>query len=320
MTFVIAEVGSSWNTLTDCLNSISAAKACGADACKFQLFDEVALYGAGYSVPTFGADVKHPFLPPAWLPHLKEKCAAVGIELMVTAFSPEFVEVVDPYVKRHKVASSDLTYPQLLEAVAKTGKPVILSCGASSRGDISGAMACLNNRATLLYCNAAYPSRWHDLRGIDRLRNWGGPTIAVGFSDHTRDVIYAPWAAVHTHGATVIEKHFQVVPGDFPDTPHSLNVDEFQAMVKAIRGTDNPLIAPTSEEKPMLLRHNRRLIATRHIEAGQPFKYGVNYGAYRSLKDDSKGLTPFAWQHVDNCTAKVALQPGDSIGPGDLCE
>lgn len=310
MTFIIAEVGSNWATLTDCLNSISAAKACGADAVKFQLYNHAALYG------TYGHVTGE--LPLEWLPALKEKADAVGIEFACTAFSPELVAAVDPYVKRHKVASSDLTYPQLLEAVARTGKPVILSCGASSLGDIERAVRFFDpTKLTLLYCNAAYPSKWHDLRVIDRLKERYSK-YPVGFSDHTRDVIYAPWSAVHHYAATVLEKHFQAVPGEFPDSPHSLNVDEFQAMVKAIRGTDNPLIAPTPEEKPMLLRHNRRLIVTRDVAQGEPFEYGRNFGAYRSLKDDSKGLIPFAWEMVNGKTAARPLEQGDSIGPGDL--
>ena len=72
----------------------------------------------------------------------------------------------------------------------------------------------------------------------------------------------------------------------------------------------------------MLLRHNRRLIATRDVAPGEPLLYGQNYGAYRALYDDDHGLTPFLWDHKQwGPEAKPAtkeIKRGRSIGPGDF--
>lgn len=307
--FIIAEVGSNWQSFEHAKDSIALAKNCGADAVKFQAFTSDALYGPE-------ARVMLHELPLEWLPKLKEKADACGIEFMCTAFSPELVKAVDPYVTAHKVASSDLTYPQLLDAVAKTKKPVIASTGASSVGDIVQALDRLPMGATvLLYCVAAYPAIHADLRVMDLLHQETGRP--VGFSDHTPGTFMAVEAS--RRGAVVIEKHFTAFPElDTPDRPHSLTPDEFKVMVDYIRGKRQPVIGPTVEERAMVLRHNRRLVATSDILAGTALKYGVNYGAYRSLEDDARGLSPFAWESLEGRSATKAIQRGKGIGPGDF--
>ena len=338
--WIICEIGSNWRNLNDCIQSISAAKACGADAVKFQAFTHDALYGQprrrqdaatkdvnDLTVRMFGGDPArydsgeaYGELPLAWLSKLKEKADACGIELMCTAFSPELVAAVDPFVTVHKVASSDCNWPQLLEAVAKTGKPVLLSTGASNEGDIRAALSTLGDdvrgRTVLMYCVSAYPARTIDLRVMaalgERFR------CPVGFSDHSRDIVGHPVAAACAE-AVAIEKHFTAFPElESPDRPHSLTADEFKTMVDYIRGERDPVIGPTFEEKDMLLRHKRRLIATSDVAAGATLEYGRNFGAYRSLVDDSRGLSPFAWEMVQGKRAKLALARGAAIGPGDF--
>jgi sialic acid synthase SpsE len=320
--FVIAEVGSNWETFEHAKDSISLAKNCGADAVKFQAFSFEALHGWSTSI-----EGDHPYayeLPLSWLPKLKEKADACGIEFMCSAFSPELVEAVDPFVSVHKVASSDLSYPQLLKAVAKTGKPVLLSTGASSRGDIQLALNTLlqvharPHEMIPLYCVAAYPALQADLRVMAEMEKVWGP---VGFSDHTPGTFMAIEAA--RRGAVVIEKHFTAFPElETPDRPHSLTADEFKIMVDHIRGKRAPVIGPTPEEKAMLLRHNRRLIATKDISTNDKLMFGQNYGAYRSLEDDTRGLSPFGWNDPsygpEGKRATKAIQRGKAIGPGDF--
>ncbi len=323
--FIIAEVGSNWTNFEQANDSIAMAKQCGADAVKFQAFSHSALFGLPYADWGDGTgSTMQGELPLAWLPKLKEKADACGIEFMCTAFSPELVAAVDPFVEVHKIASSDLSHVHLLKAVAKTGKPIILSTGASSRGDISLALATLGeaaSRTVLMYCNAAYPSRWHNLYLMRELQAATGRP--VGLSDHSLDVIFAPLAAHREFGAVVIEKHFTAFPDlDTPDRGHSLTVDEFKVMVDYIRGKrDSGGFNPTSEERAMVLRHNRRLIATQDIASGTKLKYGENFGAYRSLEDDMHGLTPFVLEMEktpEGKRATKAIARGKGIGPGDF--
>lgn len=321
--FIIAEIGSNFRNLDDCLHSISMAKVAGADAVKFQLFDEIALYGMVldradiYStVPSSLRDnVRAWMLQLEWLPALKTKADAVGIEFMCSAFSPELLDAVDPFVRVHKLASAELTHVRMLEKLAKLGKPVIVSTGASGRKDIERALEILKPLPVfLLYCVAAYPAGDIDFRMMEELKAFGHP---VGFSDHTVDWAIIPKAAVDA-GACIIEKHMTDIPDvQTPDRPHSLTVDQFKRMVQTIRG-ERPFQWGSGEEKAMILRHNRRLIATQDVAHGAQLLEGVNFGIYRSLKDDTHALSPFHVANVHGKIAAKAIKAGDGIGPGDF--
>jgi sialic acid synthase SpsE len=341
--FIIAEVGSNWRTLDDCKLSIAMAKRAGADAVKFQAFTHEALYGrtdeylgrveqeADLQGIARAARIAAHELPPDWLPILASKAKDTGIEFMCSAFSPELVRAVDPYVNLHKVASAELTHLRILEAVRETGKPVILSTGASGPDDVSQALSVIQRRVPthdglwshsdrqviLMYCVAAYPARDIDFRMLDVLGSGLFPSAhGVGYSDHTTDYGVIPRAAVE-RGACVLEKHFTAIEADTPDRPHSLTVDEFRKMVQSIKG-ERPFAWGSCEEKEMQLRHNRRLIATCEIKAGQMLIEGENFGIYRSLREDTRGLSGFAAPAVDRRVATKAIQAGDAIGPGDF--
>lgn len=335
MTFVIAEIGSNWTSFEDAKDSITMAKNCGADAVKFQLYDWQSLYG--FDGAEF-ADVATPnvvwtdrwHMPKDWLPKLAEKAKACGIEFMCSAFSPELLKAVDPYVKRHKIASAELTYRELLEAAKATGKPVLLSTGGSSLTDIQMAVKILFGEVsfaslggiTLMYCVSAYPAKNVNLHSINRLRSYFGNAggcmvdypVNYGYSCHT-DEWYTPVCAVKYHGATVIEKHFKLRDMNTPDSQHSLNPEEFKEMVDVIRGKADHISFPEPQENGMLLRHNRRLICTSDVAPGDTLAYGKNFGCYRSLKDDVEGLHGFADQAVNGKICKVALKAGDPITP-----
>jgi sialic acid synthase SpsE len=293
---LIAEVGSNFETRDHCLDSVAAAKAAGADAVKFQAFDWHELYGwqTGTS-PHRMAAVKD------WLHLLKAEADRVGIELMCTAFSPEGVALVDRYVGVHKIASSDSACPQMLLAAKATGKPVLISTGAKSVFEVSMAKD-LVPYALFLSCTANYPADFTEVAAFD------------GLSDHTLGFTASVEAA--RQGAIVIEKHFTAFETlSTPDMPHSLTAAQFKRMAAIIRGT----ALDDGEEVAMFTLHNRRLIAVRDIAAGERFAFGDNFGAYRSLEVDRKGLSPFDWDLVAGKRAKAPLKRGEAIALEDLC-
>lgn len=323
MTYIVAEIGSNWTSFDDAKDSIAMAKNCGADAVKFQMFTKEELTGFPPLIKEVRNDETgqmepvdrklYSEMPRDWLPKLKEKADAVGIDFLCTAFSPEGLDYVDPYVSAHKIASSDLSYPALLERAKGKGKAVFLSTGASSLSDVALALALLDkSQTTLLYCVSAYPAKDVNLFAIDVLRNKFN--VDVGYSCHTTDIHTAVHAS-HYHQALVIEKHFKLRDMATPDNPHSLNPDQFKEMVRRIKEDDRTVHFPDPSEKAMLLMHNRRLVCIKDVAEGEALIYGKNFGCYRSLKEDIKGLSGFAWQHVNGKTAKVAFKAGDTIGP-----
>jgi sialic acid synthase SpsE len=166
-----------------------------------------------------------------------------------------------------------------------------------------------------MYCVAAYPARTANLAVIDRLKK---VCPYVGYSDHTLDVTYLPYAANALHGAVAIEKHFTIVNRDTPDAGHSLDELQFATMVDYIRGRKKAQILPAPEERDMLLRHKRRLIATKDIKEGEKLALGKNFGLYRSLSPDVTGFPPHMAEEVEGVRVKRAILAGEAISVGHV--
>lgn len=318
--FIVAEVGSNWQTLEDCIYSVKMAKMCGAHAVKFQLFDFESLYGS--KDPALGVSEEwtkggNPYLDPMWLKPLKEEALSHNIEFMCSAFSPELADLVNPFVNVHKVASSEMYHKRLLERLNSFGKPVFISTAASTCEDINTALACLKDvKTVVMYCVGAYPAKEIDLGVMGALRRQTNEL--VGYSDHSIDVMEIPYAAIKAK-ASVIEKHFNATAlTDTPDAKHSLNPREFKIMTDRIKGLKNPYIGPTPGEEPMLLRHKRRLKAIKDIGIGETLIEDVNFGIYRSLTDDSHAYSPFLIDEVNGRRAIKEITTFSGIGPGDF--
>ena len=166
-------------------------------------------------------------------------CEQVGIEFMSTPFSVADAEAVDPHVRRHKVASYEINHVRLLQWLAATGKPLIISTGAATEDDIDFCLTTVREAGsgdiTLLQCTVelSCPARKPEPDGHPLAAQRFG--VPAGFSDHSSDPIVGPVAAVAL-GATVIEKHFtldQRLPG--PDHAFAIEPDGLRAMIQAIR-------------------------------------------------------------------------------------
>lgn len=327
--FVVAEVGSNWRNKVDCLYAIKMAKWCGADAVKFQLFDEESLYGFsqakrdaaanGYLLDLSACRSVFGWLDPEWLPDLAEYARTQELEFMCSAFSPELLDLVDPFVRIHKVASSEINHARLLERINASGKPVFLSTAASTLPDIDTALKCLPDcDKVVMYCVGSYPAKDIDLGCLDVLRL--NTKCLVGYSDHSTDVRIIPAEAVK-RGACVIEKHFNALdPGiETPDSGHSLNPDEFKLMIDSIMGrSKDSYVGPTRDERDMILKHKRRLKCIRDIKVGEKLEENINFGIFRSLVDDAHAYSPFVIDHVVGKTALRDIRAGSGIGPGDF--
>lgn len=299
--YVIAEVGSNWKTRDDLMGAITLAKACGADAVKYQFFTESELYG-----PIPQVDKDFPLF------HLKEKCDAVGIDFLCSTFSVPGFQDANKFLVAHKVASSELSHVRLLDEVKKSGKPVILSTGGFFLPDIAKAVDYLAGvELILMHANLSYPTRLTDIKKFQALKqNFQDP---LGYSDHTTSIDLVP-RVYHQMGACVYEKHFNPFEyTDTPDAPHSLGRDAFKCMVSYLRGQPNDF----NEENEGRLLHVRRIVAIKDIRPGDRLVEGDNIGIFRVKRPDARGISPFNIDRVLNKAATKVVMRGDGVSLSD---
>ncbi|NLT23683.1 MAG: hypothetical protein GXX82_11605 [Syntrophorhabdus sp.] len=256
---IVAEIGSNYDgDLNRAIEYVRAARVCGASIVKFQTLKKDKLVAP--MLWTEGHPSDNPVyqgfsnleLVEEWHFALKEEAERQGIEFMSTPFYLEAVDLLERVgVSTYKIASGDITFRPLLEAVGTTGKKVILSTGGSSLGDVENALNTLRRAGTgivtLLHCVSNYPPQWSEmnLRSIVTLRETFG--TPVGISDHTPGAA-VPIAAVAL-GASVIEKHVSFdrnLPG--PDHSFAMTMDEFAEMVSQVRNIEAAL--GTGEKVP----------------------------------------------------------------------
>ena len=246
MTFVIAEAGICHNgDLGQAMLLANAAKECGADAVKYQMFNSQRLWG--------DSRIAHLELDEAEMANVAWHCKAIGIEFMCTAFGVPEVGFLAPLVQRMKVASGCLERWDLLKAVRATKLPVILSTGMATIERTNAALNALGyydpgtdpQPFSLLHCTSAYPCPVAEvnLAAMEVLRHHHGHRCAVGYSDHTAGIIVA--LAAVARGATVLEKHLTLDrQAEGPDHKASIEPKEFRIMVDAIRTVEAAVGTP----------------------------------------------------------------------------
>ncbi|GAB4238380.1 MAG: hypothetical protein Tsb0021_18110 [Chlamydiales bacterium] len=341
--FIVAEAGSNWKlqdkaqSLQRAYEFIEAAVEAGADAVKFQTFRVDSLYvsNAGKSgyLKYAGIDqdivslLKEYEMPYELIPKLASFAKSKGIEWMSSIFSEEAFENVNPYVKRHKIASYEISDPHLIRRVALSGKPLILSTGASTITDIEWAVKEFRRHGgkdlTLLQCTAKYPANIEamNLSAIPKMRELFG--VPIGLSDHSAHPYIAPLIALG-YGATVIEKHFTLShDGIGPDDSVSSTVQEFKAMVAALRkgslmlGSGFKTIEPSEQE--LSLFASRSLQAIRDIQMGERLSEGKNFAILRP-GNCKKGVHARFLTLVEGSVANKHIASGDGIQLKDITQ
>lgn len=338
--FIIAEAGSNWKVGTSkqdremAQRLVEAAAEAEADAIKFQVFKPETVYvpnagESGYlSQAGISQDIseifKHLSMPPEMIPFLADLCHKNRIEFMASTFSDFDFDLIDPYVKRHKIASYELNHIHLLRKAAEAKKPLILSTGASTLEEIQWAVKAYQSFGgldlTLLQCTAQYPAIEEslNLRSIPFMNNYFH--LPVGLSDHSMDPLLAPLCAVAL-GAVIIEKHFTIgrdLSG--PDHSFAMIPKELKEMVSSIRRVERMLgfdFKSVQENEIELRNYARRgLQVIRKIKKGEVFKENENFAILRPGKQ-TLGLHPMFYQEVEGKKAKKDLPVGVGIQLGD---
>lgn len=244
--FIIAEIGANFSDVEEARHQIEAAANAGCDAVKLQTFraDTLVRRDAMFTFEDGSRVSQHDFFRARELSRevhleLKAHCEANGVAFFSTPSHREDMDLLESVgVQLYKIGSDDLTNLPFIETVAKTGKPVILSTGMCSLGEVEEAVsrfeATGNRDLVLLHCLVGYPAPRHEanLRVVETLRQ--AFQVPVGFSDHTPGTLAATLAVAL--GACVVEKHFTLDrSAGGPDNDTSLEPDEMAALVRDLR-------------------------------------------------------------------------------------
>ena len=289
--YIIAELSANHRQDVDVAERlVRAAADVGADAVKLQTYtaDTITIesqaepfrHGEGslWQGITLHDLYAEASMPWEWQARLKALAEELGMDCFSSPFDPTAVDfLVGLDVPAFKIASFELVDLPLIRQVARTGRPMIMSTGMATEDEVDEAVRAARDAGAreiaLLKCTSAYPTPPEEVRlhALAFMRErWGLP---VGLSDHTVGHTI-PVAAVAL-GASIVEKHFTLSRADpTPDAAFSLEVDEFGAMVRAIRETEAALAGPPLlEPAPGELesrRFRRSLFVVEDIAEGEP--------------------------------------------------
>jgi N,N'-diacetyllegionaminate synthase len=328
-TLIIAEAGVNHNgDPILARRMVQVAADAGADLVKFQTFSADRLVArdapkAAYQVRSTGGGSQHAMIRQLELSRathesLIAQCRSSGIGFLSSAFDLESLELlVELGADRFKVPSGEITNLPYLRRVGSFGRPVILSSGMSTLGEIESALTALESAGTprrlitVLHCNTDYPTPMEDvnLRAMCTISAALG--VAIGYSDHTIGIEVA--VAAVALGAQVVEKHFTLdrsLPG--PDHAASLEPAELKAMVQAIRNVERTLgdgiKRPSAGELKNRAVARKSLVATRAIRAGELFS-----ADNLTAKRPGTGLSPMLWDEVIGHPAPRDFSPDEAV-------
>lgn len=314
--YVVAELSANHNgDLNNALKLIELAKENGADAVKIQTYtaDTITLKSdraefqinhgpwAGHSLYDLYEWAHTPW---EWHPALFQKAREVGITLFSSPFDETAVALLEELnCPAYKIASFEINDVQLIEAVSRTGKPVIISTGVASESDIELAVSTARGAGCknpiLLKCVSSYPAKAEDyhLATMNVMKERFG--CHVGLSDHTIDHTAAIVSTAL--GAVFLEKHFTLNRnGGGPDDSFSMEPDDLKSLVEGVSlayqslGSQTALPQQVSSENKMFKR------SLYFVKAGKTGSR-VTSDMVRSVRPNN-GLEPI---HLKDIVGKV---------------
>lgn len=327
--FIIAEAGVNHNGSIELAKKlIDKGAEAGVDAVKFQSFkaDKLVTINAekaDYQKANMenNTDNQYEMIKKLELDYgkheeLMDYATDKGVMFLSSAFDLDSIDLlVDLDLSVFKIPSGEITNLPYLIKIAKTEKPIILSTGMASMGEIEAAIEVLKENGsteiTVLHCNTEYPTPMGDvnLTAMNTIKD--AFQVKVGYSDHTLG-IEVPIAAVAL-GAEVIEKHFTLDKTmDGPDHKASLEPSELKEMVRSIRNIEmalgNGIKTPTASEKKNKPIARKSIVAKASIHAGEVYsEENVD------IKRPGTGISPMLWDEIIGSTANKDYQVDELI-------
>ncbi len=328
--YVIAEISNNHlGDLDRACRLIESAAGTGADAVKIQTYDADALTIDSdrpefivQTPPWKGMNYYQLYrqiaLPEEHTARLFRAARDSGITLFSSPFDERAVELLRQLdCPAYKIASFEICDDLLLQAVAQTGRPVIVSTGIASKADIKESLRVLRAHGArdvaLMHCVSEYPAAAAEmnLRALDWLSSLGCP---AGLSDHTLGNLAAIVAIAR--GASLIEKHFTLSRADGgPDASFSLEPKQFASLVRDVREAWEALGDGEvfSRARRPGAEHGRSLFVVRDVAAGEP----LTAQHVRAIRP-GLGLPPRSLPKVIGRRARRDLARGEPLRWDDI--
>lgn len=331
--YIIAEMSANHGMdFENAVRTIRLAKEAGADAIKIQTYtpdtitinsdkEYFKIKGTAWEGENLYGLYAKAYTPWEWQPKLKQVADEIGIDFFSTPFDKTAVDFLEEMgIEFYKIASFELVDIPLIKYIATKGKPIIMSTGMGTLGEIEEAIKAVksqgNRDVCLLKCTSAYPAMPEDMN-LKTIRHFSETFgVPAGLSDHSLGSVVAVTAVAL--GANVVEKHF-CISRDIktPDSDFSMEPEEFKRMVEDIRVAEKSfgIVSYDVSEKEKASRKLRKsifvsnditqgdILTEENIRVVRPGhglapKYYEEVLGKRATKDIEKG-TPLSWNMID---------------------
>ncbi|MFG0242857.1 MAG: N-acetylneuraminate synthase family protein [Phycisphaerales bacterium JB054] len=330
--YVIAEIGVNHDgSIERALSLTDAAADAGADAVKLQLFETDLLMSRAAKLAAYQAAAGETD-PLAMLRRLElsidemarvvDRAHARGVHAIVTVFSVGLVAKAQALAwDAYKSASPDIVNRPLLEAMAGTGQPLIVSTGASTIEDVeraAGWLGAARARLAFLQCVSSYPAPEPGFGGIGAIATATG--LPVGYSDHTPGVETGAMAVAH--GACVLEKHLTYdTRAAGPDHAASLEPRAFAEYVKRAKAAGRVAPSRTGEKQLFDCERDVRTVSRQSVTTTRALPAGhVLTSGDLTIKRPGKGIEPWRLGEIIGQRLARAVEADMPLLANDLAQ
>ena len=330
--FIIAEIGQAHEGSLGILHSyIDALAQTGIDAVKFQMHiaeaesSEHEPFRVKFSLEDqsrFDYWKRMGFSLEQWR-GIKKHCDEVGLQFICSPFSNLAVDWLEELeVEQYKIGSGEVNNFLILEKIALTGKPLILSSGMSSYGELDKTVEFLNERNvefSILQCTTSYPTKpeQYGLNVIQELKN--RYNVPIGFSDHSAKI--ETCIAATSLGASILEFHVVFDRAIFgPDSKSSLTISETKELVSAVRNIGTALSNPIDKNNNQNFSSLKQIFEkSLAINKDLPKNHVLTFDDLESKKPKGFGIDALRFQDVIGKTLNKDLKQWDFLNETDLC-